>query len=256
MGLIARFKEKAKEVGTHIKDGVTRVWEGVKNVTKEVRDVARFAAGQVKDKINEWDKRYKEWKAKRQYIKGAKAEQHVVVDEKPDIDVKEKTKKLLDNTFHGKVEETLKVKTPAERIKCIEDFGKDLTKICGVEDVTVEVAYPADPVSMQCFGYYNDEEKKVYINAAVVECDHPRLVAEQVFTVIHEVNHARQWAIVRDYEKFGISPQKAWELMLNMRYYIRPEENDEAYRKQPVEAESYRMEEEMKEHCGVGPINK
>lgn len=256
MGFLEKLKEGIKQAGRAIASGAKHVWQGVKEVTREVRDTCREGVKIVTDTVHEWGQRIEEQRKKRQYIRSVKAGHHQLVEEKPDKEVKEKTKELMDRTFHGDVVGTLKNKTAEERIQLLDDFGKKITKVYGVDDIPVEIGYPTNYAEMRYCGSYNDEKKRVFINAAYVESENPRLAAEQVFTIIHEVNHARQWATIRDYEKFGYSPQRAWELALNQRYYIRPDESDRAYRMQPVEAQSFELEEELKQYCNVGPINE
>jgi len=256
MGFFGKLIERLKTTVSTIANGAKQVWQGVKEVTREVRDACREGVKIVTETVHEWGQKIEEQANKRKYKKSVKAGQHTIVEEKPDTEVKEKTKELLDKTFHGDVVGTLKNKTTEERIQLLDDFGKHVTKIFGVEDIPVEIGYPTYFEEMRYCGSYSDTDKKVRINAAFVESEQPRIAAEQVFTIIHEVNHARQWATIRDYEKFGYSPQRAWELALNRRYYIRPNESDKAYRMQPVESQSFELEEELKQYCNVGPINE
>ena len=96
-------------------------------------------------------------------------------------------------------------------------------------------------------GFYNRKDNLLCINGVYLYSGDTELIKEQIFTIFHELKHARQWAAIEDRKDYGYSEEliQVWEQ--NMRNYISPYESDEAYRKQPVELDTFGFEERLKE---------
>ena len=82
--------------------------------------------------------------------------------------------------------------------------------------------------------------------------DAPELYIEQVSTIVHELVHARQRLAVEDWingksvERYGYTEEYVQILADNFNNYITPDENPEAYSKQPVESETFWVESQIK----------
>ena len=61
----------------------------------------------------------------------------------------------------------------------------------------------------------------------------------RIYTIFHELIHARQYEAALTRNDHGYSREQCLEWAYNFRNYIDPEENDEAYRKQPLERDAY-----------------
>ena len=101
-------------------------------------------------------------------------------------------------------------------------------------------------------GGLSPETNVFTLNAAMLVCDDAELIEEQVFTVIHELTHKRQFDAIRDYangkpiDKYGYSERQIYEFARNWKCYIQPRENYEWYRKQPLENAAYGFEDMVK----------
>jgi hypothetical protein len=72
------------------------------------------------------------------------------------------------------------------------------------------------------------------------------LIEEQIYTIFHELKHARQWAAVLGEKDYGYSDELLQKWGENMQNYIPPYESDEAYRKQPMELDTFGFESILK----------
>ena len=101
-------------------------------------------------------------------------------------------------------------------------------------------------------GGYRHRDNSLRLNLAMIVSDEPELFREQVSTIFHELVHARQHEAVfalangKPYEEYGYSVEDLQVMANNFLNYITPGENYEAYTKQPVEAEAYWFEEQIK----------
>ena len=101
-------------------------------------------------------------------------------------------------------------------------------------------------------GGYRHKDNTLRLNLAMIVSGEPELFREQVSTIFHELVHTRQyeavsaWANDKPYEEYGYSEEYLQVMAENILHYIRPEENYEAYTKQPIEAEAYWFEEQIK----------
>lgn len=235
-----------KRVGNAVRNGVKTLAEGAVSVVKTVVQKGRELIVRAEEKIvNFVDKqvhRIKERVARKKYRVEVLGGGHEINEEKPDHKVVNDCTNYLKSKFPSGIASTLKGQTAEQREQTIRTVFKDAKEIMGVEDVDVEVS---DEIGTAC-GYYVRGENKVYINKAYLRLEDPQCACEQVFTVFHELNHARQCAAVAGKKDYGYSDQRLYEWALNWKYYISHIVSDKAYRMQPMEADSFRLEEKLK----------
>lgn len=113
---------------------------------------------------------------------------------------------------------------------------------------------PDDEENISLYGSYNWGEHKLELNIALITGGDPELLKEACGTEFHELVHARQYQAVQAWmagesvEKFGYTTEYVRVLADNFEHYIRPEENYEAYTKQPIEAEAFWFKEQILQH--------
>lgn len=253
MGLFGWVKEKAQKAWTAVKEGAAyvaeKVKEGVDYAARKLHDwsdKAKDYIGEKRLEIAQWHeekaRKLREDKYRIEVIRG----KHKLKEEKPDVELENKCVNYLKEKFPKGIKKEMHRKSEVERVETIVEIVNDVSEIMGV-DVKLELDIPQRRADMKYYGSYNRTTNELHINMGYLTCDKPELVAEQVYTVFHELNHARQWAIVKGEKDYGYSDERKMELALNFLYYIRPEVSDYAYVRQPLEANSFGLEEKLKE---------
>lgn len=238
MGLLSWVKEKCQNIK-----------EGIKTVLREVKV-------KTADAVNRLADRTKEWKGKLENtIERARYKLGVIISPKPtyipSTDEKQKAQEcinIIKQTFPTGIKNTLMNQPPEERLETIQDFTKRTIRAMNLTDVKLEI----ENLGASTMGGLNPETNEITLNAAPIACDNPELMEEQVFTVIHELTHKRQIDAIKDYangksiDKYGYSEMQIYEFAKNWKYYINPHENQEGYRKQPIENYAYGFEDYVK----------
>ena len=107
-----------------------------------------------------------------------------------------------------------------------------------------------EPPACDYCGYYSHSDRSLHINAALILSGKPQLIEEQVYTIFHELKHARQWAAVEgklnDVKDYGYSDEQIRIWAENFDHYIPISVSDELYRKQPVESDAFGFETILK----------
>lgn len=142
---------------------------------------------------------------------------------------------------------------PYERVKKMEDLCRQYANVLNVDPLPeFEVVAPENPEdTWELYGSYNFGEHKIMLNLPMIVSGEPNLLKEQIGTAFHELVHARQYLAVnawlnnKSVEKYGYSEDYVQILAENFKNYIRPEENYEAYTKQPIEAEARWCKEQL-----------
>lgn len=242
MGFWSSLKEVAVSVGNAIKEGVVEVVDCTLQVCQAVATVTANGCRWARDKIREW------------------------TSPKPPTDpvppaVKKADQPLVDNSIHtirehfpAGVIETAVNSNPEDREKKIEELVPKAAQAMGIKNPpTLEFFVPDNIEQMNSLcGGYRRGDNTLRLNLAMVVSGEPELFHEQVSTIFHELVHKRQheavsaWAEGKPYEEYGYSVDYIQVMAENMLNYITPEENYEAYTKQPIEAEAYWFEEQIK----------
>lgn len=213
------IKEKARDLC----DRASTTLEGWKNKAKEKYEEIKV---KVKDKIREWE---------------VKGKHPGYSPTPPDQKAARRAKEFIDTKFSRGVKETLRGQNPTERIETMQHVVQEASNILDVKVNRVDYFEPDASHASTC-GYFDRSDNSLHLNAYMVTSDHPELAAEQIYTVFHELIHARQWAAVTGKKDYGYSPETLLEWANNFNNYISPNESDREYRRQPLERDAFGFE--------------
>ncbi len=193
------------------------------------------------------------WQQKRKYIEQnseyvAQIEQ---IDaryhpEKPDVEIGLKCKEYISEVFPNGIKEKVQNISHEELLELFNQIEKDAEQILDVKIDTVDFYSTEEQPACGYCGFYNQADKSFHINAAFVLSGNPVLIEEQVYTIFHELKHARQWAAVEGKlngdKDYGYSDEQIRIWAENFNHYIPTFVSDELYRKQPVEMDAFGFE--------------
>ena len=238
MGLLSWIKETCQDVK-----------EGIKTVLNEVKVKTADAVSRLATRTKEWGGKVKE------AINNAGTKIGIILTPKrPYVPTEQEKKKadecvsLINSTFRSGIRNTLMNQPPEKRLETFQEFTKQATQVLNLTNVKLEL----ENLGASTMGGLNPETNVFTLNAAMIACDNPELMEEQVFTVIHELTHKRQFDAIRDsangkpIDKYGYSERQIYEFARNWKCYIQPRENYEWYRKQPLENAAYGFEDMVK----------
>ena len=253
MGFLDKLKEKVKQACETISTGFAYVKEkvkkGVETAARKLEEWTERAHDYINKKreaVADWLEIKAEEQRRKKYENEVKRGKHKLKEEKPDVVLQNECIGYIKEKFPTGIKEAMHAKSDEERAETLVEIVHEVAEKMGVE-VKVELDIPQSEADMRQMGCYNRATNELHINMGYVTCDKPELIAEQVYTVFHELIHARQWAIVSGEKDYGYSDERRMMLAQNFRYYIRPEVSDEAYNKQPLEAEAFGFEAKLKE---------
>lgn len=253
MGLWGKLKEKVKEACETIREGFAyvaeQVRERVETVARKMEEWKEKAQDYINEKreaVADWLERKAEEQREIKYQNEVKRGKLKLKEEQPDVVLQNECVDYIREKFPTGIKEAMHAKSDEERAETLVEIAYEVAEKMGIE-VKVELDIPQSEADMSQMGCYNWMTNELHINMGYVTCDKPELIAEQVYTVFHELVHARQWAIVSGEKDCGYSDERRMMLAQNFRYYIRPEVSDETYRKQPLEAEAFGLEAKLKE---------
>ena len=246
MGLFSEFvsslKNAAVSVGNAIVDGVIKAVDCTLQVCETVATVTADACHWVRDKIREWPS------------------PNPPTDPVPSS-VKKADQPLVDNSIHAIREhfpagviETAINSNPEDRKKKIEELVPIAALAMGIKNPPeLEFFFPDSIEQMNSLcGGYRHKDNTLRLNLAMIVSGEPELFREQVSTIFHELVHTRQHEAVsaladgKPYEEYGYSVDYLQVMAENMLNYVAYGENYEAYTKQPIEAEAFWFEEQIK----------
>lgn len=249
MGLLSTFKE----IRHHVAQGARKVVEGIgyavvsavdygiekiNKLAEKTANVCRKASG----KLKKWATRL---------IPKEFALRHA---KKADAPLVANANAVIKEHFPEGVHNTALNSTPEKRMKLIEDLVPKAAQAMGLKNPPkLEWLIPENVNEMDSlYGSYRHSDNTIRINLAKVVSGEPELFQEQVSTIFHEMVHARQWEAVsawadeKPFKEYGYSEYYIKIMAKNFCHYIRPGENYEAYTKQPVEAEAYWLESQIR----------
>lgn len=235
------FKNLIDSAVDAVTESVSAIKEKAKSVIKKGYDTYREIKGKASRWIETQVTRISDRIKRHNYETELLAGQHTITEEKPDQELAENCISYLKDTFPAGIGNTLIRLTPEQREEKLSEVYNNALRLFGV-DVPLVRTYHSSSI----LGAFSRTERKTYLNVAPLQTEYKELMAEQVFTIFHELNHARQWATATGVIDFGYSEQRRAELLLNFDRYIRPEVSDRRYRMQPLEVDSYRLEEKLK----------
>lgn len=202
------------------------------------------------DRIDKWSYRRKFIQQNQEYIKQVEEADAKYHPERPDVELAQKCKEYLSEVFPYGVESKTQNMSQEELIEFFRQLEKGAEQIMGVNVNANFYAAPDQPAINKTCGFYHHETNTLHINAAFILSGDSKLVEEQVYTIFHELKHARQWAAIEGYlystHDFGYSEQQIREWATNFDHYIPNFVDDEWYQKQPLENDAFGFESILK----------
>lgn len=208
--------------------------------------IIRSICGILKNITNAVMSRINAWRERRRYIIGLCDQQIEYRPDKVDVALARECKEYLWEMFPNGIGAKVEQMTDEEILALFHQIIKDAESIMGLKLDNIDLYTSAEwPLGYYC-GYYNHQDNSLHINAAFLLSGNVSLIEEQVYTIFHELKHARQWAAVVGDIDFGYSQETLQQWAESFQMYIPSSENDEAYRKQAVELDAYGFETILK----------
>lgn len=238
MGLLSGLKSLGK-----------KVWNGTVKVVECTLEVCSNVAQYCADKCQAAVEKIREWtipnKPKDPVPKPVKEHYEPIA---------QNASRIVREKFPNGVKSVCEQCNSEERVQRVVGLVNEAAACLGVTNPPeVEVFVPDNPEdTFNVYGAYNWRENKLKLNLPMIVSGEPELLHEQISTVFHELIHAKQhraveaWCNGKSVEEYGYTEEYVAMLANNFVNYIRPEENHEAYTKQPVEAEAYYFESLIK----------
>lgn len=229
--------QNLRNVRDRIRTKVKRTAEELKHAWNEVREAGRETCQVIKKRYDEWLRKLKE----RRRLREIKDTYHGYNPEESDIVAARKVKAYLDENYGSNIGQAIVGMSSDQRIETFNEIVRKTEDILEVEVKDVVFFQPERGQERLC-GSYNREDNKIYLNELMITSDHPEQIQEQVYTVFHELMHARQYAAITGLKDYGYSKKLLLEWANNFRDYTSPYVNDELYHKQPVERDTFGFE--------------
>lgn len=166
--------------------------------------------------------------------------------EAPDIKLREQCRQYIINKFPYGVTHYINNSTVDQRASDVKNMTFEMAEVYGVKINDVILYVPETDLEKSAWGYFSPNDNSVYLNASLVYCNDNILNRQVYVTILHELKHARQWAAVNKWQDYGYSKDLIYSWNYNWNAYIRPEESDEGYRKQPLEFDAFEFSNEIK----------
>lgn len=195
--------------------------------------------------------RFHNWQMRRDYVKEKKKYKDALIGseiqyepEEPDKHLALRVVSYLEYKFPNGIQNHLLQLSVDERKKLMNEIVEDAARLFDVEPVNFRILYPTNEEEFHIFGcgFYSKNDNLLCINGAYILNDDPAFTEEQIFTVFHELQHARQFAAMDRERDYGYSEELVNEWRYNIVVYIHSSECDEAYRKQAIERSSFGVE--------------
>lgn len=248
MSLIEKLKLGASSLVEGLKSVGSKIVSRTCDIAHEVCDAVSSVLTKMRDK---WEEKAEEHKRQAEE-KGKKAE---VIDvyigstkyimPKADEKMARGLECYLTETFPQGITKAATTMSDEQKMETIQSVFNACSDIMGLQHKPeLQLIQTEAPVC----GAYNPNNNVLELNASLIfATSNPELFREQVFTVLHELKHARQFeAVLSDYD-FGYTKEELQAFADNMETYFYPDESQEAYSKQPLERDTFGLEEYLKE---------
>lgn len=193
-----------------------------------------------------WHEKHKYIQEHREYIQQLEKMDNEYHPEKPDIETALKCKEYLFQIFPNGIQEKTQNMTHEEIIELFKKIEKDAEQLLDVHIDNIDFYTTEEPPYCNYCGFYCHDEHSFHINTVFILSRIPELIEEQVYTIFHELKHARQWAAIEGKlngtKDYGYSDEQIKIWAENFNNYIPVFISDELYRKQPVEKDSFGFE--------------
>lgn len=204
----------------------------------------------IVEKINLWATRRKYIQQNQEYLNQLVAMDTAYHPEKTDVEMAQKCKEYLVEMFPEGITERTRNMSQEELMELFKKLTEDAQLLMDVHVGNVEFYASDNPLICNNCGFYSHEKDSLFINAAFILSGEPAMVEEQVYTVFHEMKHARQWAAIEGKlhgtKDYGYSDEQIRIWAENLERYVPSFVDDELYRKQPVEADAFGFETILK----------
>lgn len=166
--------------------------------------------------------------------------------EKPDVELALRCKEYLSGIFPNGIREKTQYMSKEELLNLFLQVEKDAEEIMDVSVNALDFYATDKPPENGYYGYYRRVDKSVHLNAACILSGDPQIVEKMIYTIFHELKHARQWDAMSGYlnktKDYGYSEKQIRGWLENAANYIPSYVCDELYRKQPLENDAFGFE--------------
>lgn len=211
-----------------------KVVQHIKEFVSDLATVIKTAAKSISDRYKRWRERRKQYI---EYIRNVQSTTIVYQPSSADAELISDCKNLVSQEFPNGIESSLLPLSLEERSERIVDFTKKVADLMNVQLDDIVFFSPSEYGGAQ--GFYSHDSRRLMLNIAYLAVDEPQVLKDVLNTIFHECKHCRQYSAIVDGVDYGYSKELLKEWMLNSLNYIPPEVNDEAYRKQPLEADAF-----------------
>ena len=132
----------------------------------------------------------------------------------------------------------------SERTAMLEGLVGELNEVFGT-DVRFTTFYEKPEDGMVTNGYYNDNSRRISINEYSMQ---DQRYEDVMTTVVHEMRHAYQHQVIRQPERYEVTPDNVQAWKDNFDHYNAAEDGYSTYRNQPVEADARAFSENRVEY--------
>lgn len=200
----------------------------------------------IMERICYWREKRKYVEENQEYFNQVEAMDAQYRPEPPDVELAEKCGAYLSEKFPSGIETAVQNMSGEDLLALFVQMESDAEQLMGVNIANVDFYESETPPTNGYMGYYDHADNSIHINKMFILSGEPILVKEQVSTLFHELKHARQWKAIEDcandQNTLGYSDDQITLWAENFTHYIPTIVNDELYRKQPVEVDSFGFE--------------
>lgn len=220
------------------------IYETARNVWRKVIDT-------ITNCYDRWLERLKYIEEHEEYLNEILQHDCHYQPTQPDIELLTKIKEYIGCNYPNGIEEKLAGLSEEELVEKFKDVINDASELMGVSLSEINFYTPESESEAFLYGFYRRDNNSININLAILLSGKTTLVTEQFFTIFHEMKHALQWAVVNSPDNYNYPPEQVVEWAYNFLHYISYVENDEAYLKQPLERDTFGMEEVLKGNISI-----
>ena len=228
----------------------------LETISRAVRNIWTRITDAVKDYYQRWQERLRYLEDHEKYINEILQFDGQYHPSESDIELLEKLKNYIEANYPNGIEEKFVGLSDEEMVETFKEIVNDASALMEVPISEINFFTPESEREIPLFGFFGREDNSININLAMLLSGDESLIKEQFFTVFHEMKHALQWAVVLNPERYNIPPEVVSEWAYNFLHYISCFENDEAYLKQPLEMDTFGLEEVLKGNISIDDLKE
>ena len=203
----------------------------------------------VVERISCWSERRQNAEVNPEYLAQVQAMDAQYKPEPPDVELADKCGAYLAEKFPGGIEAAIQNMSGEDLLELFKQIESDAEQLMGIGIDIVDI-YESETPPTNCYmGYYDHSDNSIHLNKMFILSGNVQLVKEQISTIFHELKHARQWKALEDaiegQNTFGYSENQLVAWAENFMHYIPSSVDDELYRKQPVELDTFGFEQQV-----------